>query len=86
MIDHARGRARLGVRGRHLGLRLGLERCLGRADAFQPRRFVRDPAGQLVAAPLGAMFGILGGVRGLGLGQPAFDLGRERRLGRPHRP
>ncbi len=84
MIDHARGRAGLGVWRRRVSLRLGLERCLGRPDALEPRLLVGDPVRQLVAAHLGAMLGVLGGVSGLRLGQPALDLGRERRLGRCH--
>jgi hypothetical protein len=84
IIHHARGRAGLGVPGRHLGPGLGLQSGFGRPDALQPRLLVGDPVGQLVATLLGAVLGVLGGVSGLGLGQPSLDFGRERRLGPRH--
>jgi hypothetical protein len=77
MIGHAHGWAGLGVWGRRRGLGLGLERRLGRPDALKPRLLVLDPVGQLVAALVGAVFGVLRRVLPLGPRQPARDLGRQ---------
>ncbi len=84
VIDHARGRAGLGIRRRRWLAGLGLQGGFRSADARQPRLLVGDPVRHLVAAPLGTVLGIPGGIRSLGPRQPVPDLTRQRRLGLAH--
>ncbi len=71
------------VRCRRRG-RLGLQRRLRRADAREPARLVGHPVRHLVAAPVGAMAGVLLVVGRLGPLQPAGHLGGQRGLGLRH--
>jgi hypothetical protein len=84
VVGPARRRAGRGVFGRRRGLGLGFERGLGRADVLEPCLLVLDPVGQLVAAPVRPVLGVVRRVFPLRPRQPARDLGRERGLRLPH--